>query len=101
LSLFCRHAGAKTPAGGSAVINLMSEDEKKRATQIGLGLRFGAAIAPKAPHAMRQCSFSVKNDELQFRAPEALRALIDETARKRLDAFAASAGLKPSIDFQS
>ncbi|MCB2098282.1 MAG: Ppx/GppA family phosphatase [Parvularculaceae bacterium] len=101
LSLFCRHAGAKTPAGGSAVINLMSEDEKKRATQIGLGLRFGAAIAPKAPHAMRQCSFSVKNDELQFRAPEALRALIDETARKRLDAFAASTGLKPSIDFQS
>lgn len=93
LSLFCRHAGAKTPASSSAVIALMSEAEQKRAMLIGLALRFGAAIAPKAPHAIGRCSLMRDEKRLIFVAPRALRPLYDETAKKRHEALAAPLGL--------
>ncbi len=93
LSLFCRHAGAKSPASAPGVIAMMSEGEQKRATQIGLALRFGAAIAPKAPHAISRCSLKCDDKRMIFVAPRALRALYDESAKKRHDALAASFGL--------
>ncbi|MCB2114244.1 MAG: Ppx/GppA family phosphatase [Parvularculaceae bacterium] len=99
LSLFCRHSGAKTPAGGAQIVALMSDGEQKRATEIGLALRFAAAIAPKAPHALRQCSLSRTDGELRFAAPGALRNLSDDTARKRFDALSAALGVKPVIEF--
>lgn len=99
LSLFARHAGAKVPA--SAVIALMSEAEQKRAIQIGLALRFGAAVAPKAPHAIRLCSLRRDAGQLAFETPGALRGLFDETAKKRLDALAESFGLSPAVEIKT
>lgn len=100
LALYCRHEGAKTPASTQPIIALMTEAEQKRATQIGLALRFGAAIAPKAPHAIRQCSLTSENGKLIFSAPERLKALVDETARKRLDALAGSLDLTATIELR-
>jgi exopolyphosphatase/guanosine-5'-triphosphate,3'-diphosphate pyrophosphatase len=100
LALYCRHEGARAPASTQPIIALMSEAEQKRATQIGLALRFGAAIAPKAPHAMRQCSLNSENGKLVFSAPERLKALVDETAKKRLDALAASLELSSTVELR-
>lgn len=99
VSLFCRHAGAKTP--GSPVVSLLSEEELARAMQIGLALRFGAAIAPKAPHAIRLCSLRRDDWNLIFTAPAALKPLYDETAKKRFEALCGGLGLSSVVDFSS
>jgi len=99
LSLFCRHAGAKTPTSGEAVMALMTESEQKRATDIGLALRFAASVAPKAPHALRQCSLSLIDGETRFVAPSALKDLVDDTVRKRFEALSAVISAKPIIEF--
>src|SRR3990167_2688013 len=95
LALFCRHAGAKAPgpAAARSVVAMMSESDQQRATRIGLALRFGAAIAPKAPHAIRLCSLTKDEKRLVFTAPTALKPLYDETAKKRHDALASAFGL--------
>lgn len=98
LSLYCRHEGPKTPASSEPVIGLLTGPEQKRATQIGLALRFGASIAPKAPHAIRQCSLRRDERRLLFTAPRDLKELVDDTARKRFDALAEALGLAPSIE---
>ncbi len=100
LSLYCRHEGVKPPESSEAVVAMMSEDERKRATQIGLALRFGASVAPKAPRAIRRCSLRASRVKLVFAAPSALKELVDDTARKRLDALALSLDLAPSIEFK-
>lgn len=100
LSLFCRHAGAKSPASAAALIAMLNEGEQKRATQIGLALRFGAAIAPKAPHALRRCSLEKDDKRLTFVAPLSLKPLYDETARKRHDALASAFGLSAATRFE-
>lgn len=97
LSLYCRHEGAKTPPGAEAIVAMMSEAELKRAQQIGLALRFGATLAPKTPSAVRQCAMMLTRDGLIFRAPNKLGALVDDAAKKRLDAFAASLGRSATI----
>lgn len=99
LSLYCRHAGAKSPPFAAAVIAMLSELEQKRAIQIGLALRLGAAIAPKAPHAIRRCALSRDDKRLTLTAPRELKSLYDETAKKRHDALAASFGLSADIRF--
>lgn len=99
LALYCRHAGAKTPGSASAmaIIAMMSENEQKRATQIGLALRFGAAIAPKAPHAIRLCGLEKDEKRLTVIMPPALKPLYDESAKKRHDALAGSFGLAADV----
>lgn len=99
LALYCRHIGAKSPSSASAIIAMMTESEQKRATQIGLALRLGAAIAPKAPHAIRLCSLSRDDRRLTLTAPAALRPLYDESAKKRHDALAGSFGLASDVRF--
>ncbi len=97
LALYCRHAGAKSPGSASAIIAMMSESEQKRATQIGLALRFCAAFAPKAPHAIRLCALERDEKRLIFFAPAVLKPLYDEAAKKRHDALAASFGVSAEI----
>lgn len=99
LSLYCRHDGARTPAGSDPVLTLLTEAERKRATQIGLALRFGAAVAPKAPQAIRRCSLRRDRGRLVFAAPADMKPLIDETPRKRLDALADAFELTSAIEF--
>lgn len=99
LSLYCRHEGAKTPSGLGDIVAMMTEEERKRATDIGLALRFSAAVAPKAPQAIRRCSLRSDRYRLVFTAPADMKPLIDETQRKRLDALAASLGLSTAIEF--
>lgn len=96
-SLFSRHEGAKNPS--SPVISLMSETEAKRAKDVGIALRFCAAFAPKAPHALRLCTLTREGGNLLFKAPKSLEALFDETARKRFDALANATGLAGVADF--
>ena len=99
LALYCRHAGSKSPgsASASAIIAMMPESEQKRATQIGLALRFGAAIAPKAPHAIRLCALEKNEKRLTCIMPLSLKPLYDEAAKKRHEALAGSFGLAAEI----
>jgi exopolyphosphatase/guanosine-5'-triphosphate,3'-diphosphate pyrophosphatase len=99
VSLFARYAGAKTPPSAGAIVGLLSESDLKRAMQTGLALRFGAALAPKAPHAIAQCSLARDEKSIRFSAPASLSALFDETAKKRLDALAASFGVASDVKF--
>lgn len=101
LSLYCRHEGARTPAGAEPLLALLTEADQKRATQIGLALRFGASVAPKAPQAIRRCSLKPDKSRLVFTAPADMKPLIDETPRKRLDALAGAFGLTAAIVFES
>ena len=96
-SLYCRHAGAKPPAAASAIIAMMPENDQKRSSQIGLALRLGAALAPKAPYAIRLCALEKDEKRLTLVMPLALKPLNDETAKKRHDALAASFGLAAEI----
>lgn len=99
LSLYSRHAGAKSPASAAAIIAMLSESEQKRATQIGLALRFGAAIAPKAPHAIRRCELNKGDRRLTLLMPRDLRPLYDDAAKKRHDALAGAFGLAADLQF--
>lgn len=99
LSLYCRHEGAKTPAGLGDIVAMMTEEERKRATDIGLALRFAAAVAPKAPQAIRRCSLRRDRYKLVFAAPADMKPLMDETPRKRLDALAAALGLTAVAEY--
>ncbi len=100
LALYCRHEGAKAIAAWQPVLSLMSEAERKRATEIGLALRFAASVAPKAPQAIRRCSLKSAPPKLVFTAPRDMVTLIDEAPRKRLDALAGALGLVPVVAFQ-
>jgi exopolyphosphatase/guanosine-5'-triphosphate,3'-diphosphate pyrophosphatase len=99
LSLFCRHEGANEAAPEPQILALLSEDERRRAVQVGLALRFASAFAPKAPHAIEASTLSVDGDRLMFRAPTKLKALLDEVAARRLEAVAAAFSLKTSVAF--
>ncbi|HBK91894.1 MAG TPA: hypothetical protein DDZ68_09520 [Parvularcula sp.] len=99
LSLFCRHEGANAAAPEPQILALLSEDERRRAVQVGLALRFASAFAPKAPLAIRAASLSVDGDRLTFRAPSNLRPLMDDAASRRLDALAGAFGLKATTAF--
>jgi exopolyphosphatase/guanosine-5'-triphosphate,3'-diphosphate pyrophosphatase len=99
LSLYCRHEGLGAPEGADGVIALLSDAERKRAAEIGLALRFSAAIAPKAPSAIRRCALAKDRTRLVFSAPADLKPLIDETPRKRLDALASALGLTSAVEF--
>lgn len=100
LATFCRHEGANEAMPAPEIVGLLSEEEKSRAVQIGLALRFASAFAPKAPRAVRAAAFAVEGEKLVFRAPKALQALMDETPRKRLLALAAAFGLTPKEDYR-
>lgn len=94
LSLFCRHEGANEAAPEPAILALLTEDERRRAVQVGLALRFASAFAPKAPEAVRASSLALEADRLTFRTHAALKPLMDDVARRRLDALAAAFGAK-------
>lgn len=99
LSLFCRHEGANEEFPEPAILALLPEEDRRRALQIGLALRFASAFAPKAPEAIEACRLSQDGDRLQFTGPSRLKPLMDDTARRRLDALAASLSLKSAVNF--
>jgi exopolyphosphatase/guanosine-5'-triphosphate,3'-diphosphate pyrophosphatase len=99
LALYCRHEGAKAPADRRAVIALLDEAAHKRAMQVGLALRFAASIAPKAPRAVRRCVLRRGAKDLVFTAPRDIAALIDDSVKKRFDAFAEALDVPGAIAF--
>lgn len=99
LSLFCRHEGANGGFPEPQILAMLSDDERKRSVQIGLALRFVSAFAPKAPHAVRACSFLLESERLTFKAPAALKSLMDDVARRRLDSLAISLSVKAAVSF--
>jgi exopolyphosphatase/guanosine-5'-triphosphate,3'-diphosphate pyrophosphatase len=100
LSLFCRHEGANEAFPEPSILSMLSDEERQRAVQIGLALRFASAFAPKAPHALNASTLTIDGECLCFRAPADLRALYDDVTRRRFDALAASLGLKGVADFE-
>ncbi len=99
LSLFCRHEGANEVFPEPAILAMLTEEERRRAVQLGLALRFASALAPKAPEAIDACRLAPVSDRLQFTAPSRLRPLMDETAKRRFDALAAALSLKAAVAF--
>jgi exopolyphosphatase/guanosine-5'-triphosphate,3'-diphosphate pyrophosphatase len=99
LSLFCRHEGANAAFPEPAIIALLTEEERRRAVQIGLALRFVSAFAPKAPEAVDACTLRAEDDLLAFSAPVKLKPLMDEAARRRLDALASAFGARSAVAF--
>jgi exopolyphosphatase/guanosine-5'-triphosphate,3'-diphosphate pyrophosphatase len=100
LSLFCRHEGANETFPEPAILAMLSEDERRRAVQVGLALRFASAFAPKAPTAIETCRLSPVGDRLIFTAPARLKPMMDETAKRRLDSLASALWLKPTVEFE-
>lgn len=96
LALFRRHQGRTAPAPHEQAMGLLSPEEQLRAAQFGLALRFVAALAPKAPAALKGCRLDARPGEIIFRAPEDRQALMGELPRRRFvslaSAFDAAAG---------
>ncbi|MEE2692677.1 MAG: Ppx/GppA family phosphatase [Pseudomonadota bacterium] len=90
LSLFCRHDGRRPSLPDEHTLGLLSLEEQQRAIRLGLALRFAGALAPKAPEAIAGCRLVYADAKVTFRAPEAVRSLMGELPRKRLDALASS-----------
>jgi exopolyphosphatase/guanosine-5'-triphosphate,3'-diphosphate pyrophosphatase len=99
LSLFCRHDGANEAAPEPQILAMLSDDERRRAVQVGLALRFASAFAPKAPQALRMSTLTADGERLTFRTSARLKSLIDDVARRRLDALAAAFTLKANAEF--
>ncbi|PQA85459.1 Ppx/GppA family phosphatase [Hyphococcus luteus] len=96
LALFRRHQGRSAPPPNEEAMALLSEEARLQATRFGLALRFAAAIAPKAPAALKGCRLENRDGEIVFNAPSDRQALMGETPRRRFvslaSAFDAGAG---------
>lgn len=90
MALFRRHQGRSAPPPNENAMALLSPEAQLRATQFGLALRFVAAIAPKAPSALKGCSLEFTGSEVIFRAPSDRQALMGESPRRRLVSLAAT-----------
>lgn len=90
LSLYCRHDGRKPTLPDEQALALLSPEEQQRAIRLGLALRFAGALAPKAPDAIAGCGLANVDGRIVFRAPEAVRELMGELPRKRLESLAIS-----------
>lgn len=99
LSLFCRHEGANETFPEAAILAMLGEDERLRAIQVGLVLRFISAFAPKAPDAVAACKLRSDGERLLFEAPVQLKQLMDETSQRRLDSLANALGMKSVVKF--
>lgn len=92
LALFTRHEGRVIGEPDVAVVSLLDPEERERALRLGSAMRFAAALAPKASHALEGCELIRQEDRVVFRAPRATRALMGEIPQKRLESLAAEFG---------
>lgn len=99
VALFTRHEGTKTPLPDEAVLRLISEDERTDAVRLGLAMRFAGAFAPKSARAIAGARLTLEGENLCFTAPTDRAPLMQELARRRLDALAAAFGKAASIQF--
>jgi exopolyphosphatase / guanosine-5'-triphosphate,3'-diphosphate pyrophosphatase len=90
LALFRRHQGRTAAPPNEQAMALLPEEARLRATQFGLALRFVAAIAPKAPAALKGCRLEKRPGEIIFRAPSDRQALMGETPRRRFVSLASA-----------
>ena len=96
LALFVRHEGRVEGEPDPGIVAMLSEEERARAVRLGLAMRFAAALAPKAPHALEGCELARQEDRVVFRAPRAQRSLMGESPRKRLESLAQEFGATPA-----
>ncbi|WDI30955.1 Ppx/GppA family phosphatase [Hyphococcus flavus] len=90
LALFRRHQGRSPAPPDEQAMALMPWDAQLQSTQFGLALRFVAALAPKAPAALKGCKLEKREDEIVFTAPSDREALMGETPRRRFVSLAAA-----------
>lgn len=90
LALFRRHQGRTAQPPNEQVMTLLPEEARLRATQFGLALRFVAALAPKAPAALKGCRLEKRPGEIVFYAPSDRQALMGETPRRRFVSLASA-----------
>jgi exopolyphosphatase/guanosine-5'-triphosphate,3'-diphosphate pyrophosphatase len=88
LALFIRHEGVVQGAPDVRIVSLLGAEERARATRIGLAIRFACALAPKASHALDGVTLLRQEGRVVFRAPKAVRSLMGEIPRKRLENLA-------------
>ena len=100
LALFTRHEGKVAGEPDASIVGLLPDEERDRAYRLGHALRFAAALAPKAPHALVGARLEHAGDKIVFRAPERTRSLMGETPRKRLEALAAEFGAQPEERYE-
>ncbi|MEZ5893954.1 MAG: hypothetical protein R3C58_12530, partial [Parvularculaceae bacterium] len=91
LALYHRHEG-RTASPKDEAMHLLPPEAQQRAVQYGIALRFIAALAPKAPKALKGCSLERDGAAALFRAPADRDALMGETPRRRLDSLASALG---------
>lgn len=94
VSLFVRHEGRRATFPDTDVIELLSDEQKKKAIQLGLAMRFAGALAPKTSLLLSGCSLNLEDEALVFSAPRSLESLMEDFPRRRLDALASAFGTK-------
>ncbi len=95
IALFVRHEGKRASLPESAAIGLAPWRLQQRAVQLGLAMRFAAALAPKAPGVLASCSLALDGGELRFSAPRRLESLMADMPRRRLQSLAEAFDAKP------
>lgn len=101
-ALFCRYKGRNTPALNQQAISLLDWEQQQGALQVGLALRFVAALAPKSPELLEGCRLERSADgTLVFKAPARLEALMNDGPFRRLETLAATMECPLEIAFAS
>lgn len=95
LALYRRHEGRSAPKPREPAVDLLSEEDQRRATTLGLALRFAAAFSPKAAAPLRGVRLSLEDGKLVFSAPAARKELMGEFPRKRFVSLAAAFDAEP------
>lgn len=90
LALFVRHDGdrAALMREQSQILALLPWERQQQAVRIGLALRFGAALSPKAASGIEGAKLLFERGRIIFRAPKATRDLMGELPRRRLEQLA-------------
>jgi len=99
MALYQRHKSKPSTPESHVPIQLVGEELQKRATGIGLMLRFAADFSPKSAEGIEGCTLAQVDDKLVFTAPELLAGLMGELASKRLDTLANFLGKQAVVEF--
>ncbi|MEL7469427.1 MAG: exopolyphosphatase [Pseudomonadota bacterium] len=96
--LLSRYKGGRKALQAEPAMDLISEDRRELAQQIGALMRLGAAIAGATPGYLSQCPVVVEDGALVIRPQDAARVFIGEHVEKRLVQAARQMDLEARVE---
>lgn len=97
LALHHRYEGKSARPDDCPARRLLTEEQQAAALQLGLGLRFGAALSGRTASLLGGFGLQRLGGRLEIAAQPGAQDLIVERAWRRFEQFSAALGLEPSL----